>query len=254
MQFTLALPPIEEMVWQDHLFVMPIAEYFSEAMLDLLTPDEKARAGRFIPAPARQQYIATHWLKGAILSRYTGVPAPALRYAQNSYGKPHLADTGCGIHFNISHADGYAAVMISTRHEVGVDIEVPRQGVDLAGLADFTFHAGEIAAMQGKPVSVEALYRYWTLKEAATKALGLGLSLPFTDVLLQEGANQRYRYIDADAHTWALSHLRLASGAYLSFCAPGQETACKLLMLTKEREQGAFNTLPLSTQWLINDC
>lgn len=91
-------------------------------------------------------------------------------------GKPSLAEHP-EIHYNLSHANGIAACMVS-------DCEC---GIDCENVRDFrpnvmkrAFSDKEREMVEKAPESEKNLlfFRLWTLKEAYVKALGIGISYP----------------------------------------------------------------------------
>lgn len=89
-----------------------------------------------------------------------------------SGGKP--ASPSLQMDFNLSHSGNYAALAYSAA-KVGVDIE-PRE-LRHVSVASSVFRSEEIEWMNEKPE--ERFTDLWTMKEAASKCLGLGLSLSF---------------------------------------------------------------------------
>jgi 4'-phosphopantetheinyl transferase len=63
---------------------------------------------------------------------------------------------------------------------IGIDVERIQIGKLDQELADRLFASIESEATRSlpPPAQIEALYKFWTLKEAFIKAIGLGLSLP----------------------------------------------------------------------------
>ena len=92
------------------------------------------------------------------------------------HGKPSLAEHP-EVHYNISHADGIAAVTVS-EFECGVDCE--RIRAYRPSVLGRCFGEDERRAVEAAPESERNLmfFRLWTLKEAYVKALGRGLSFP----------------------------------------------------------------------------
>lgn len=95
-------------------------------------------------------------------------------------GKPFLTSYP-QIHFNISHSMGAAVCGIS-RDKIGVDIEKIRP-VRLTGTRRILTKK-ELAYLDGcrQEDKNKEFFRFWTLKESYAKALGLGLSLDFTQI------------------------------------------------------------------------
>jgi 4'-phosphopantetheinyl transferase len=106
----------------------------------------------------------------------------AWRFAVNDYGKPDLVpDAGVPpLRFNISHTRGLVAVAVTIENDVGLDVEALEGGRLGLDLASRFFAAGEVEYLRGLPAEhqQEALFAFWTLKEAYIKAVGLGLSVP----------------------------------------------------------------------------
>lgn len=96
--------------------------------------------------------------------------------AFGGHGKPCLPDFP-GIQFNLSHARGIAACIVSDR-ECGIDCEPVREC--RPGVMRRAFSGNEQQLVENlSPEHRDLLFfRLWTLKEAYIKAIGLGLSYP----------------------------------------------------------------------------
>ena len=66
----------------------------------------------------KKEWLASRVLVYTLLRQFTAAPAVLLK---NEYGKPYFA--GHDIFVSISHSPTLAAVIISDKHEVGIDIE-----------------------------------------------------------------------------------------------------------------------------------
>jgi phosphopantetheinyl transferase len=71
-----------------------------------------------------------------------------------------------------------AVIAVRLGHEVGVDVEVPREGVDGEAIARELFSAPERAAMTAlaKTDPAGAFFRTWVRHEALAKATGRGVA------------------------------------------------------------------------------
>jgi 4'-phosphopantetheinyl transferase len=85
------------------------------------------------------------------------------------------------LHFNMSHSHELALCAVSTRREVGIDLEYLRPMPDALQLAKRFFSRAEHALV---PVEeqVPVFFRLWTAKEAYLKATGKGLGHPLDQV------------------------------------------------------------------------
>lgn len=180
----------------------------------LLSDDEEGRARAFVrPGHGRAFRVARGRMR-QILAGYTGADPARFGFAYNPQGRPWLPG---GPVFNLSHAGGWAALAVSARVPLGVDIEAycemepavaerffsPTENAELAALPPAQWQAG--------------FFRCWTRKEALVKACGMGLSMPLDsfDVSLTPGAVARVTRFDRPgqaARDWRLIHLDLGPG------------------------------------------
>lgn len=146
-----------------------------------LSAEEETVAARFRTPLLRARYRAAHGALRLILAAACGRPAETLRFPADAGGKPRLClDRGDPpLSFSLSHSEGVALVAVAQGEEIGVDVEAVRPLDDLDALADRVFTPAEVAMLPpvGDAARLVAFHARWTAKEAAMKALGLGLSL-----------------------------------------------------------------------------
>ncbi len=151
------------------------------AYLELLSEDERARHQRFRFEKHRHQFLVSHALVRATLSRYAPVAPRDWRFTTNAYGRPDIAaGQGPGLRFNLSHTDGMAVCAVALDTDVGADVEHAGRPGQTVELAESFFSPVEVAALRALPVERqrERFFDFWTLKESYIKARGAGLSLP----------------------------------------------------------------------------
>lgn len=159
--------------------------------MHLLSADEAARAARFVHDHDRDSFVAAHALLRLLLQRIAHRPATAWRFAAGTHGKPAIvrAQNPRGLDVNLSHARGAVACAVAQGGAVGVDIEDTGRAVGALDLAQAYFAAEETARLRAAAAPGAEFFRLWTLKEAASKALGLGLHVPLDRlVVAEEGA------------------------------------------------------------------
>lgn len=145
-----------------------------------LAPQEHARAARFGREELRRRYIigraTLRWTLGRALDM-TPDEVPIVRGAR---GRPALG-VDAGLDFNISHTEGVAFIGLSRSGRIGVDVERLERDVNADGLArKFLTRAEQVAlAALDDAARRRRFLRYWTCKEAMSKATGDGLSAPF---------------------------------------------------------------------------
>lgn len=167
------LPPGQVQVWRLSTDRDP------QAGLAVLSAEERQRAGRFRTDLLRARYVAAHAALRLLLGRVLDLPADRLRFRQNAWGKPELAEGD--LRFNLSHSGPWAVVALARGIELGVDVEMARHPPPLE-VADIAYSAAERAALAGLsgPALTAAFYAVWTRKEALSKGIGRGFSFDFT--------------------------------------------------------------------------
>jgi 4'-phosphopantetheinyl transferase len=144
------------------------------AAAELLDAAERARAARFVFERDRARFATGRAALRAILAAYLGAEPAALAFTIGPHGKPALPD---GPPFSFSNSQGCGLCAVGQERPVGVDVERLREVPDAAGVARSAFTPEERAAWQAAGAGGGAAFlRVWTRKEAALKALGLGLS------------------------------------------------------------------------------
>lgn len=150
----------------------------------LLSPDEKARAGRFRFEKHRNRYIAGRGVLRKLLGAYAGKAPGELEFAYGEHGKPALsgesASTSGGISFNLAHSADLAVYAIARERTLGIDVEriKPESAGEEIARRYFSPHEVEDLLRLRLEERTEAFFRCWTRKEAYLKALGTGLQTP----------------------------------------------------------------------------
>jgi 4'-phosphopantetheinyl transferase len=156
-----------------------------EELAGWLSPAERARAQRFGTDALRERWIAGRTTLRLLLGSVLGVAPAAVEIRRGIRGRPELADPGAGVDFNVSHTGDAALVGIARalppRTRIGIDIERRDRDVGVDRLARKFLTANERATLAGLDLRGrrERFLRYWTCKEAMSKATGDGLIAPF---------------------------------------------------------------------------
>lgn len=161
----------------------------------------------------RRRAIAARLLLRRSLSDLFGdrVPPSQWRFVRTSYGKLVLADNGQPqVHFSITHTRGVSAIAVSKFTPVGIDIEAFDSEVDNDALSAGLSRREQATVDRLAPrLRSQALLKFWTLKEAYTKLVGVGLSghLPAYEFLSEPARPGRYRGTEehvrhASLETW----------------------------------------------------
>ncbi|NKN33288.1 4'-phosphopantetheinyl transferase family protein [Marichromatium bheemlicum] len=193
------------------LVVMAPLASNGEALAPWLSAPEQARCVRYRRSADRLRCASAHALKRRVLAALLGVRPRALALVQGAYGKPALANGALA--FNLSHAGDWVALACDPAGAVGVDLEQPAarhrgiEGITIGHPAD---------RLEPLPVSVEqGFYVTWTLKEAVTKGVGLGLGVEFATLALRPQGDGRYR-CRCRGQCWYARHQCLDGGVHLA--------------------------------------
>lgn len=176
----------------------------------LLSSDELKRSDRFRHAADRTSFVAAHILKRLLLAEVSGRDPSELQFTSDSGEKPRL--TGLPFCFSLSHTRGAVAVATGLA-DVGIDIEAARdiEVETLAGLVLGPSEQDELAAAECKR---SYFLERWVIKEAVSKAWGLGLMAPFAQIETSEAVagwrTARQADLTAYAASWQLVDLHLA--------------------------------------------
>lgn len=102
--------------------------------------------------------------------------ATAVEIERDRWGVPWAGVHGDRIPLSVSHADGLAAAAAHLRLRVGIDVEPAHELPPR--FARYFLSPDEEAVLGGWEDRPTSLLAAWTLKEAALKAVGRGLSVP----------------------------------------------------------------------------
>jgi 4'-phosphopantetheinyl transferase len=152
-------------------------------LLGELHPREQRRAEAFLQPVDRWAFVLGRGTLRRLLTRCLPPVGPIGALAEGRWGKPAVPvvpGEPPGLEFNISHSGGRVLLAATWGTAVGVDLEVPRPGVEIEELLRRFFSKEEFAVWQSLPAELRrtGFYHLWTRKEAVVKAVGRGLSLP----------------------------------------------------------------------------
>lgn len=155
------------------------------AIASLLSAAELARAAGFGTDVLRHRWMAGRGALRVVLGRVLGVDAAAVALVRGVRGRPELADGAARIDFNVSHTRGVALIAVARdlpgRARIGVDIEHRDREVGADRLARKFLTPRERATLADLAPDRRRQHflRYWTCKEAMSKATGDGVIAPF---------------------------------------------------------------------------
>jgi 4'-phosphopantetheinyl transferase len=177
-----------------------------ESWVQILDPEERARADAFRTPELRARFVAAHALVRTTLSGYAPLPPEEWRFAHGPEGRPSLVDPPLDLHFSLSHAEDHAAVAVALGRRPGLDLEELDVETDVLGVAGRYFTSSEQAMLRAAS-GMERPERFatlWTIKEAVLKARGAGLSAGLMSVAVQLDASGRIQRLSAPNGPWSV--------------------------------------------------
>ncbi|WP_318013421.1 4'-phosphopantetheinyl transferase family protein [Mesorhizobium sp. B283B1A] len=147
-----------------------------------LNEEERRRAEGLRLERDRRRFVATRGRLRQVLASKLGISPSEVELEYGHRGKPHLSHRmgARDLCFSVSRSGDVAVVALSTRQEVGVDIEAVRPVPEADEIAALCFSASEYGSYTalGPEDRLEGFLRRWTRLEAISKALGCGLGQP----------------------------------------------------------------------------
>ncbi len=195
-----------------HIHCLSLTQNFT-SFYNLLSPEERIRAARFVQAVDRRRYAVARGVLRLLIDRYENIPPHQVQFAHNDFGKPLLLHE-TDLQFNVSHSQDLALLAFTRGRPIGVDVEYKRPLADADNIAKSHFSAIEYNIFRQLPESqkIEAFFNCWTRKEAFIKAIGEGLSYPLRTfaVSFRPGDEARFLWIEEGSHQkWELLALHL---------------------------------------------
>jgi 4'-phosphopantetheinyl transferase len=146
----------------------------------LLAADDWKEIDGVRHAGTRTRMIAARSTLRTALSRLVGqqVVPTAWRFARTALGRPYIVHPELrSVHFSVSHSDGLSVIAVSPGRPVGIDVEAEHSGLEDEFVRSFLSRR-EWSGIQFAPEAQRRrdIIRLWTLKEAYTKLLGIGIT------------------------------------------------------------------------------
>lgn len=191
------------------------------ADLDLLTPRERQRLGKYSAPRLATQFATSRAAVRRILAARLGMPPESVLIGQapcpdcaGRHGPPNILRPRTPLHISVSHTRGVGCLGVSTGDGVGVDVEFLRP-VDptVPGTA---FSPAELAYVNALAPGIDrqtGVQKCWTRKEALLKAVGVGISHDLRGVETKPGSDTATVSDPGTTarapRSWLLSSLRL---------------------------------------------
>lgn len=155
-----------------------IWDFDLDAALGEISEQRRQQALKFRHEQGRRTSVLAYLLLKQALREGYGITAnPLFEYGE--HGKPAIIGHP-EIHFSLSHCRDAVACAVGSR-PVGIDVESIREYKE--PLARYTMNDDELRQIVAAPQPEVAFIRLWTMKEAALKQIGTGISNELKTVL-----------------------------------------------------------------------
>jgi 4'-phosphopantetheinyl transferase len=168
----------------------------------VLSEQEIARARDFLLEADRHRFAVAHARLRQVLAEHVGGDPAALQFGAGQHGKPFLR--GSALEFSLSHSGDIVLIAVAAV-PVGADVEriESRDGIDQ--VAAESFDNAEREWLREQRDRTRAFYRLWTIKEAALKGDGRGISR------LKEASvdTQKFDRVVVGADLWSVREVEI---------------------------------------------
>ena len=201
----LVLEAGEAHVWKKSL------ESLDASFWDVLSIEEAERAGRFRFPRHRDRFVTSRAVLRLLLGRYLGVDPGEVAFRYSDKGKPSVINNPLDLRFNVAHSHDLALYAFTRGVEIGVDVEMIREGPAEERIPERFFSPQEMEAIRALPAEQqrEAFFRCWTRKEAFLKATGKGITFGLDQFSVSVAPGEPARVIETfyepeEAASWSI--------------------------------------------------
>ncbi len=153
-----------------------------EKLAHILCPSELTRFNQITHKQSKREYQAAHILCRMMLSHFSKVSPADWQFKNGKHGKPEIKNNlnHENLRFNISHTNGLVACALTTKYDIGVDLEWSCRSNIIDTIAEKKFSSAEFNYLKASPRTEQRriFFSLWTLKESYIKAIGKGLLEP----------------------------------------------------------------------------
>ena len=204
-----------------------------QAYWRVLDEAEQTQARKFKNALLHKRYVEIHGRLRNVLAQTLNESPEKIRIKKAEHGKPYLPDYP-ELVFNLSDTADRLAIAVGWNCQLGVDIEICKQRINLSGLVDKCFAEEEAAYWANLQEAQKNLefYRFWTRKEAFVKATGHGISLGLNHCVINPGNPTEFLRIPdvcGNASAWYVLDIDLGEGIYSALVADKEFVSVKLM-------------------------
>jgi 4'-phosphopantetheinyl transferase len=170
----------------------PVARRWPADSREELLNSSEVQAGEAMRSDERRwEYWTVRALARRLLTAHFGVWPGMVTFPSDARGKPSVCEHPWRSHMHISfsHSAGFVAVAATRDGPVGVDLERVASFSDRVAMRTFSHSERQRLARLEGVIRDREFFRIWTLKEAVSKAWGLGMAMSFPRVEIANGTH-----------------------------------------------------------------
>lgn len=192
--------------------------------LHLLDSRERERFDRYVQDQHRLEFLAGRVLAKIRIATALQIDPASVRFWRNENGRLEVVNVSGSerVRFSISHTRGCAACAVSLEVDVGLDVENIGRDVRFLPISSKYLSDREMKDLRNRyDADLRSRFaRYWTLKEAYSKAVGRGLGMAFDRISFDLDRPccpiVTFCELDDDPCRWTFSTLLLGDAHVLS--------------------------------------
>ncbi|CAK4502212.1 unnamed protein product [Aphanomyces euteiches] len=206
-----------------------------EKLLSLLPREEKQEVLRFRFTKDQKFALCSRLLQRKVAVESFHVPFASVSITRNDHGKPSWQ--ACPLptwNYNVSHHGGICAIACQPDRRIGIDVvcvELPRESVrDFFSCFELQFGPREWVYINEPSDAFEQIKRFyllWSLKEAYTKAIGVGIVIDLQRQQFEIKPDQSIALFIDQVHAvqWHFKITQLDTKHYMAIAAEGEMMA-----------------------------
>lgn len=179
----------------------------------ILSPEEKTHYRATLRDPkAYALAVRTRAELRRMLARETGLPPYRVPLQCDAHGKPRCTHPGAAdLDFSVAHTDECAIIALGEAAGVGVDVEPVIDEEPSDENLEIVFNEDEFREWSALPAAARriAFTQAWTIKEAALKAIGMGIDGDTHELCVR---------FDQSGHAWPILPSPLWIFERIHFC------------------------------------
>lgn len=192
---------------------------YTDFFMTLLSPSEQQRVHRYCVQQAADIACISRGVLRCIVGEILGCSPQALPIKTTPFGKPFVPATP--LQFNVSHSHENVVVLYGYNQALGVDIEWCELTDRRQAMARRFFSLAErawLSDFQDNHAYAQAFYDVWVGKEAVSKAVGKGMSLPLHSYSVIPAEPAVAVCVPGEAQLWHVQHVDLLNDYACAVC------------------------------------